>query len=376
MTSPTWPQVTARRLHRHGLAAAGLPDPAAAAAAICGAHAQLASAAELSLGVRVPGATRTTVRDALWRDRTLVKTRGPRGTVHLLAAADLPLWTGALSAVPAAPPDLLTPDRLDAVVAAVADAVAGAELTVDELTDAVVARTGPWAGDRVMDAFQDRWPRWRAAESAAFRRGAVCFGPNRGRRTTYTGPRRWLPGFTPLPPAEAGPLLVTRYLHAYGPSTPAHFARWLGVPPPWAAAQFAAAGLARADVEGAEAWTAAGDPLADTPAAGTVRLLPYFDAYVIGCHPREQVFPGRAAQRALAGGQAGNYPVLLIDGVAAGVWHQRRTGARLAITVEPLTDLTARQRRALDAEADRTAGILEASSVTLTIGPVPVGPHA
>ena len=42
-----------------------------------------------------------------------------------------------------------------------------------------------------------------------------------------------------------------------------------------------------------------------------VRLLPYFDAYTVGCHPREQLFPGLAAQRALSRGQAGNVPVLL-----------------------------------------------------------------
>lgn len=35
-----------------------------------------------------------------------------------------------------------------------------------------------------------------------------------------------------------------------------------------------------------------------------VRLLPYFDAYSVGCFPREHVFPGRAAERALAGSDA------------------------------------------------------------------------
>jgi hypothetical protein len=28
------------------------------------------------------------------------------------------------------------------------------ELTVDELTEAIVDRTGPWAGERTMEAFQ------------------------------------------------------------------------------------------------------------------------------------------------------------------------------------------------------------------------------
>jgi hypothetical protein len=81
----------------------GTDRVAGVVSAMCGAHAQVASAAELSIGLRVPSATRNVVRQALWRDRTLVKTRGPRGTVHLLAAADLPMWTGALPAMPAQP---------------------------------------------------------------------------------------------------------------------------------------------------------------------------------------------------------------------------------------------------------------------------------
>jgi hypothetical protein len=106
-----------------------------------------------------------------------------------------------------------------------------------------------------------------------------------------------------------------------------------------------------------------------------VRLLPYFDAYVVGCHPRDKVFPGRAAERALAGSQAGNFPVLLIDGVVAGVWHQRRSGRRIAITVEPLEPLSAAQRRALDDQVERIGAFLEGTP-QLTIGAVTVGAHA
>ena len=106
----------------------------------------------------------------------------------------------------------------------------------------------------------------------------------------------------------------------------------------WAAGVFADLGgeLERVEVDGVEGWVVAGDRSlpADTPRG--LRLLPYFDAYVVGSHPRERVYPGRAAERALAGSQAGNFPVLLIDGVVAGVWHQRRAGKRLAVTVEPL----------------------------------------
>lgn len=100
---------------------------------ICGAQAQVLSAAELSVGRRIAGAHRSDVRRALWEDRMVVKTFGPRGTVHLLATADLPMWTGALSALPPSvpsPPEPVrfTPDQSDEVIAAMAEALADAEL--------------------------------------------------------------------------------------------------------------------------------------------------------------------------------------------------------------------------------------------------------
>jgi DNA glycosylase AlkZ-like len=99
------------------------------------------------------------------------------------------------------------------------------------------------------------------------------------------------------------------------------------------------------------------------------------DAYAVGCHPRELLYPGRAADRALSRGQAGNFPVLLIDRTVAGVWHQRRSGRNIDITVEPLKELTAAQRGELDEQAERIGEILEGKP-RLAIGIVTAGRHA
>jgi hypothetical protein len=97
---------------------------------------------------------------------------------------------------------------------------------------------------------------------------------------------------------------------------------------------------------------------------------------VVAGQPRSRLFPGTAAKRALSpSGQAGNYPVLLIDGVVGGVWHQRRSGRRVEITVEPLRPLSASRRRELEAEAAIVAAVLEGEPA-LTIGTVTVGAHA
>ncbi|MCT7351224.1 winged helix DNA-binding domain-containing protein [Streptomyces sp. 15-116A] len=395
----TWSQASARRRERQFLATPAPADVPLAdvVGAMLGAHAQVLSAAELSVGLRTTGATRADVRAALWEDRSLVKTFGPRGTVHLLPAHELPLWCAALSAVPRGtspfPPDVrLTEEQEEQVVAAIGDALAGACLTIDELSEEVVARTGAWAGDLVMPAFQDMWPRWRQVLHRAGWAGALCFGPNRGRKVTYTRPPAAdVPTRTDA--TDAVPAFVRRYLHAYGPATPQHFAKWLATPAGWAAEVFResalAGGIEEVEFEGARGWwVASGDtefpsvpsvpPAPSAPEAGAapgVRLLPYFDAYAIAAQPRERLFPGRAYERALAGGQAGNFPVLLVDGVVAGVWHQRRSGRRTTVTVEPLGSLTARQERELGEQVERVGEVLEARA-ELVVGEVKVGPHA
>jgi hypothetical protein len=347
---------------------------------MCGAHAQVLSAGEVSVALRLAKATRADVQRALWEERSLVKTFGPRGTVHLLPTEDLPLWTGALSAVPrsggvATPEMRMTAEQTSEVVAAIGGALSDADLTADELTDEVVARTGPWAGELVMPAFQGYWPRWRQAIPLAASAGVLCYGPNRGRKTTYTNPHRFTPPFQPQNGEEALSALLRRYLHSYGPATPQQFAKWLSTTPGFITKLFQGDGLEQVELDGQPAWLVEGDTdFPDEPVRG-VRLLPYFDAYAVGSHPRELVFPGEASTRALAGGQAGNYPVLLVDGVVAGVWHQRLSGRELQLTVEPLRELKPAQLRALDEEAAQLGDILGVRP-TLTIDKITVGPHA
>jgi hypothetical protein len=375
----TWENVSGRRLRRHGLTPPLTEGgPAAAAAAMCGAHAQVLPAAEVSVGLRLTGATRTQVQDALQSGHSLIKTFGPRGTIHLLATADLPLWCGALSAVPRAgrqaPGVRLTAEQTDELVAAIGAILTDIELTVDEITEALADTVGSWAVDPVMPAFQTMWPRWRQMVEVAAYRGVLCFGPNKGRKVTYTNPARWLPGFTPAPHTEAVGWLLGRYLHAYGPASPQHFARWLATTPGWAKRLFDSSDLTEVSLDGARAWVGEDDTEPGEPAQG-VLLLPHFDAFAVGSQPRELLFPGQASNRALAGSQAGNFPVLLIDGIVAGVWHQKKTGTTVAITVEPLGDLSTRHRKQLQQQVERIGAILE-STPSLTIGTITVGAHA
>lgn len=379
----TWETVVARRMARHYLSTPSAQTGAAGVvAAMCGVHAQVMSAAEISLALRMAGATRTTMRDALWKDHQLVKTFGPRGTVHVLPMRDLPLWTAALATTPApdgaVPPHAqLTPDQSEAVVEALSVLLAQTSLTAEEMDEGVVDMVGSWAGDRVVPAWYEHLPRWRPAIYTAARRGLLCYGQPHKRKVTYTNPRRWFETWQAWEEEEAAREVVRRFLYAYGPASRHHLARWFAAPTGWATTLLdtMAHELRTVQLEGEALLMLAADNETTQHSAQGLHLLPYFDAFVVGSQPRELLFAGKAAQRALAGGQAGNFPVLIVDGVVAGVWHQRRSGRKIHLTVEPLAPLQPAQQQALQEAAQRIGHILEGET-QLSMGKIDVGPHA
>lgn len=387
MRSLTWEEVWGRRLARHALL---VPKPKEslvdAVRAVCGIHAQVMSAAELSVGLRVDGATRQDVRAELWSRRGLVKTYGLRGTVHLFPSDEVALWSAALRAtIRPRDADQLTKMGLDraqteAVVAAIGDALDGGCLTREELGLEVARRVGAWATEAVSPAFGGQWPRWQMAIGVAARADLLCFGPNRGNAVTFVRPDQWLGGLTPIEPPAALHEVFRRYLSVYGPATHREFAQWFGMPPGDALplTQELASELEEIDIEGHRAWLLAGDAAASQPSRDelpeAVQLLPHFDCYMIGCHPRDHLVPAAWAKRVLTRGAAGTVPVLIVAGVVAGIWQQRRSGRHIEIRVEAFQPLSAQQHRALDAAAARVGAIVEADSA-LTLGAIDARPH-
>jgi hypothetical protein len=207
--------------------------------------------------------------------------------------------------------------------------------------------------------------------------GRLCFGPSQGSHVTFVRADQWIGGWREIDPAAALREVCRRYFAAYGPATPADFGHWFALKPDAARGVLESLGSAVEEVDfaGRRAWMLAADAQApDTPApeTGVVRLLPQYDCYVIGCGPREQVVPRAARARAATHGRgkfegATGLPVLLIDGVVAGLWERRSRGKRLAVRVEPLAPLTPTQEDQVAAEAARLAAFLD-TPVDLTLG--------
>jgi hypothetical protein len=353
------------------------------ARSVCGIHAQMMPAAEISLGIRAAGITRQDVRAALWEERSLVKTYGIRGTIHLFPADEVPLWMAALRVKQDAHEGRrlrelgLDPGQTKAVIDAIGDALDGRCLTRDELGDKVARRAGSWALDAVSPAFGGKWRRWQAALGAAAVAGQLCFGPDRDRKVTYVRPDQWIGGWQEIDTPTALRTVFRRYLTAYGPATPRDFAQWFAMKPRVAAELLRQSvdELEQVNVEGFSAWLPADEPKVAVPQIeDVVRLLPHFDCYVVGSHPRDRLVGGEWEQWRRAYGGAGNHPVVMIGGVLRGIWLYRRTARRLEVRVELFQPLTGRQQVALEAAAARVGEIVEAES-ELTVGPVTARPH-
>jgi len=83
----------------------------------------------------------------------------------------------------------------------------------------------------------------------------------------------------------------------------------------------------------------------------TVRLLPSWDCYVMFYHPRELFVSTRFRSR-IFDQIHGNAPVLLIDGIAAGVWQKKKRGKTLEIRVDPFHPLSSADKRSIREEAN------------------------
>ena len=367
MVKLTWARAAAWRIRRHHLdrrAPAG--SMLAVASRLCGLHAQLMSSAELTVWARVEDLDRRAVQRALWEDRTLVKTWAMRGTLHLLPAAELPLWHAALRTSrrylrPAAWQKYfgITIEELDRLTEAVAAALDGRVMTREELVLEVGRLTG--SAGFAAKLVESSWG--TILKPAAFA-GHLCFGPSLGPRVRFTRPDTWLPApSSPVDPQTAPAAIARRFLAAHGPATYHDLARWWGGGGVSTARQWIAAlgeEVSPVDLDGVRAWMLAADvrELRDLPPDRTVRLLPAFDQYVVAasCHA-EHLLPGDLRQRVYRP-QGWISPVLLVNGRMQGIWRHEIKGSRVEVVIEPFVKAPVWVRHAAAHEAERLAAFV------------------
>jgi uncharacterized protein YcaQ len=355
-----WGQVAGWRQRRHHLdQRAPRAEMLAVTSRIAGLHAQVMSSAEQTLWARVDGFERSAVADALWRDRTLVKTWAMRGTLHLLPAAELPLWQAGQSTRRAYEGGAwqrgfdITADEIEAMLAAVRTALEGRTLSREALADEVARITGSAKlGSQLRSG-------WGSVLKPAAYRGSLCFAQSDGQRVRFTRPDTWLGTWSEHDPEAAVLETARRFIAAAGPVTREDYARWWGVQPAEGGRVLRRLGdeLVPVEVEGDAAWVLAkqADEIGESAPVPSVRLLPAFDQYVVmATRHAERLMPGPFKDRVYRP-QGWLSPVVLVDGRMAGVWRQEAKGRRLLVTVEPFAKLGPRATRGVAEEAERLA---------------------
>lgn len=328
-----------------GTAGRGVAD---VVSAVVGVQAQDGAAAALSVRARSTGLVASDVDTAIGETRSVVLTWSLRGTRHLHERGDV-RWLLDLVG-----PVFGRPGRRQeglGVAGAVGDEAVGALRHAlareGSLTRAdVKRRLAPHGVDRSGQAAI------HVIRRAALE-GVLCVVPApEGER--YVLLDDWVPPGRPLGPEAAAAELARRYVAAYGPASPADFARWSGLGAPVTRRAWAAIGAELVELEEPRgAWiTAAHRDEAEAAGRdpGPLRLLGAFDTLLLGYADRSALLAPEHAGRVSSGGGLIR-PVVLADGEVVGTWAYRRGQRPPHVVVAPFRPLGPRAMAALERES-------------------------
>ena len=385
--SVTWNQVAAFRLARHHLSERA-PKKALISVVrdMTGAQAQLLSAAQLSLWSRVRDLRIADVDEAL-RERRLVKASCMRRTLFLVPSKDLAIFVRGSArraekeirwARGKGVPDHVIDAAIDAALG-----VLDKPLTRPEIAERVsqalsvqmqAVHGGGWGSRRKLAAVPVGQLTYPVVDLLHLvgARGVMCYGPNRGNEPTFVRADAWIPQWKDISREQAEGLLLRTYLRAFGPATAADFALWTGITLTdareiWARQQ---ADFAPVSVEGWEASLLREDLDELTQAQferPLVRLLPYFDSYLLGHKEREHlvIMTHRSNVYRPQGWMA---PVVLVDGRVAAVWEHAREGNRLRVKVTKFGSISRRIAASIREEARDLSRFLGIPNVDVQFG--------
>jgi hypothetical protein len=326
--------------------------------AVGGIQAQDLSAAGLSVRARCAGLTAGAVEKARQVDRSIVWTWAMRGTLHFIAMADY-YWM-----IPLLGPRFIAGNRsryrqleldeatLDNGSRLIRDALASLGPLTREEIHAYLSAHG-------IQAQGQRLPHLIAYTAL---QGAVCHGPDKDGEPTFVLAADWIGPSQLLPRQTALSELARRYLAAFAPASPADLAAWSGTSLSDAriALRQIADEIVEVEAAGQPSWMLKAqaawleDLKSEAGRGSVVRLLPWFDTYLMGYADRAVVVDPVHRKRINSGGGM-LHPTLLVDGRLAGVWSKKQRGDTVLLKVEPFEDLDPNLRPYLEAEAEDIA---------------------
>ncbi|HTT35064.1 MAG TPA: winged helix DNA-binding domain-containing protein [Thermoplasmata archaeon] len=381
-----WDGVRAFRLHRHALdERRDRRSLTRVVGAMGGAQAQLLTAAKLSVAARVRDVDPETIDRALWQDRSLVRAWCMRRTLHVVPSREVAVFVRGTAGRAEKEVRWMrshgvasrtVEEAIEATLASLDRPCTRrtlAEQVAERLGVPVVwGRGGGWGSDRRIPGVKVGpvdCPAYYLLHLAGAR-GVLVSGPTVEGEATFVRADAWVPRWTDRTVPDAEEELLRLFLRAFGPATPHDFLAWTrlrlaDVRAIWARLE---GEIVPVDIEGTRAWCLEDDAAELTSARRTglsVRLLPYFDSYLMGHLEREQTVPA-AWRRRVVRDQGWIAPVVLVDGRAEGVWRHRVSRTGLTVEATPFVRFAPSTRSALREEARALGRFLGARTTSVS----------
>lgn len=296
-----------------------------------------------ALGLRIPGSTEESVKQALI-DRKIIRTWPMRGTIHYVPAKDAK-WMTALTArrVNQKFRNQLEKMGLPHVTVEAARPLLvntlknGEHLTRAELYDVLGTMHIP----KNLGLFVLGY--WA-------QEGLLCFGIPRGKQPTFTLLDTWAPEQRQLTTKEALNELTRRYFQSHGPATMHDFAWWSGLTIAEVKQGVELAGdfLTHQEYEGKQYFTAASLNTTQSTGATGCLLLPCFDEYTVSYKDRSTAVN---TEDLVSYGYGVNWNNIIINGRIAGAWKRTIKPKEVILELRPVRELLEKEISQLSKKA-------------------------
>ncbi len=384
----SWKQVAAFRLGRHHLSSrTSLAALSSVPGDIAGAQAQVLLAGQMSIWPRVKGARLRDVDSALWKEHSLVRAWGMRGTMFLLPSDEVSVFVRG--SVRRAAYNLNwairhsgSKEDVDKLLDHVGEILEEPRTRTDLaqlLTESHGYKTkskaaGGWGDKRKVPHVKVG----AISLSMGFllhiirARDVICSGPNQGTEASYVRADKWIKNWKDVSQEKAERELLVKYLKAHGPATINDFAIWEGLYMKDAKDIWSkeAENIVEVDIQGSKAGTLESD-LPELESAKidepVVRLVPYFDSFLLG-HKSHLNIVDEKNRKKIYRPQGWVSPVVLVDGRAMGVWSHAQKKNDLEVKIIPFSKLPSQVTERAKEEALDLGRFLDCSSVKTMFG--------
>lgn len=319
---------------------------------VCGLHAQVPLTPYISLWNRVEEFERTMLDEALYKDKTLMKTWCMRGTLHIIPSNDLPIYNRALKKMWFEQhghlkdrPDWLSIEEIENVLyPKILEALSDKPLKRKELATKVCSLIKDKS-----KPYEKLFSAWGGILKETCYEGLTVHAQPSGVESCFARLDKWLPNLNldMLDEEEAKEKLLLKYLSGYGPASIQDFACWSGlmISDARKTLENVASELEEVEVENVKGqfWMQKKDYKTltemDFNEKPPVHLLPKFDSFVLGHKDRTRIIQKefmKQVYRPIIGDVAAT---ILVNDNIVGTWRHKKTKNCMNVSISPFQKL-------------------------------------